>query len=117
MARHDQLVKILGMLGSSHDGEVVAAARRAQAYLVQHKLRWSDVVAGTPERASLERRLLELREQARRTPSVLDKDEIAELKALIREFTTSPTMEPTALRRVEWLEAVVAHAAGDAPAA
>ena len=39
----DRLVKVLGMLGSAHDGEVVAAARQAGKILQQHGHTWSDL--------------------------------------------------------------------------
>ncbi len=44
----DRLVKLVGMLGSEHDGEVLAAARKATALLKEAKLTWADVVTGTP---------------------------------------------------------------------
>jgi hypothetical protein len=40
----DKLVKVLGMLGSTFDGEVAAAGRRAHAMLKDAGLMWSDVV-------------------------------------------------------------------------
>jgi hypothetical protein len=113
MAKHDQLAKILGLLGSAHDGEVLAAARQAQAYLAQRKLRWGDVLGSGADsgRRAVERRLLALREAAHAKEAPFDKDELAEVKALIREFTGTDTIEPGTLRRIEWLEAVVEHAA------
>lgn len=41
----DRLVKLLALLDSSHDGEVVAAARRASALLQAEGLDWDAVVA------------------------------------------------------------------------
>jgi hypothetical protein len=41
----DKLVKVLGMLGSAHDGEVAAAGRRADAMVKGAGLRWVDVIA------------------------------------------------------------------------
>lgn len=113
MARHDQLAKILGLLGSAHDGEVLAAARQAQAYLAQRKLRWADVLGATSDssRRALERRLLALREAAHAAKPPFDKEELAEVKALIREFTASETVDPALVRRIEWLEAVAEYAA------
>jgi hypothetical protein len=40
----DKLVKVLGMLGSDHDGEVAAAGRRAHSMLKAEGLTWSDVI-------------------------------------------------------------------------
>src|SRR4051812_10259317 len=40
-----KLVKVLGMLGSAHDGEVAAAGRRANAMVKGAGLRWVDVIA------------------------------------------------------------------------
>jgi hypothetical protein len=42
----ERLVKLLGMLGSSHDGERAAAARKADALVREHGLVWSDVISG-----------------------------------------------------------------------
>jgi hypothetical protein len=39
-----KLVKVLGMLGSAHDGEVAAAGRRAHSMLKAMGLTWSDVI-------------------------------------------------------------------------
>ena len=39
-----RLVKVLGMLGSRHDGEVLAAARLAQYMLGQAKMSWADLL-------------------------------------------------------------------------
>ena len=44
----DKLAKVLGMLGSAHDGEVVAAARRAEAMVRGARLTWRDVIISTP---------------------------------------------------------------------
>jgi hypothetical protein len=40
----DKLVKVLGMLGSDHDGEIAAAGRRAHSMLKAMGLTWSDVI-------------------------------------------------------------------------
>ena len=40
-----KLVKVLGMLGSVHDGEVAAAGRRADAMVKGAGLSWGDVIA------------------------------------------------------------------------
>lgn len=41
----DKLVKVLGMLGSDHDGEVAAAGRRANAMIRNAGLTWGDVIS------------------------------------------------------------------------
>jgi len=38
------LVKVLGMLGSRHDGEVLSAARLAQAMISQSKVSWGELL-------------------------------------------------------------------------
>lgn len=43
-----RLVKVLGMLGSRHDGEALNAARTAHAMLAQSKLRWEDLLGVKP---------------------------------------------------------------------
>src|SRR5947207_14282681 len=40
----DRLVKLLGMMGSVHDGEVVAAARQAVRLRADAGLTWRDIV-------------------------------------------------------------------------
>ena len=41
----DRLAKLLGMLGSDHDGEVLNAARMADRVLRETGLTWADVIA------------------------------------------------------------------------
>jgi hypothetical protein len=43
----DKLAKVLGMMGSAHDGEVVAAARRADAMIRNASLTWQGVICST----------------------------------------------------------------------
>lgn len=43
-----RLVKVLGMLGSRHDGEVVNAARTAHAMLAQAKVSWAELLDVNP---------------------------------------------------------------------
>jgi hypothetical protein len=43
-ADHDKLVKILGMLGSSHDGEVLAAARKAEEERKRLNTSWDQLI-------------------------------------------------------------------------
>jgi hypothetical protein len=40
----DRLAKLLGMIGSHHDGEVLAAARKADQCIRQLGLTWGDVI-------------------------------------------------------------------------
>jgi hypothetical protein len=42
------LSKILGMLGSSEDGEVLAAAKMAEAKRVELGLSWEAIIMGAP---------------------------------------------------------------------
>ncbi len=44
----DKLAKVLGMLGSSHDGEALAAARRANAMIRGASLSWQDLINSPP---------------------------------------------------------------------
>lgn len=41
----NRLVKILGLLGSDHDGEIAAAGRKAHALIKGAGLTWDDVIA------------------------------------------------------------------------
>lgn len=40
----NRLIRIIGMLGSAHDGEVLNAARLASNMLENEKLRWEDII-------------------------------------------------------------------------
>ena len=51
----DRLTKLLGMLGSAHDGERAVAAAKADELVRSRGLTWSDVVA-RPQLASAPRR-------------------------------------------------------------
>jgi hypothetical protein len=42
------LCKLLGMLGSAHDGEVAAAGRKAHQHVRRLGLTWADVIAKPP---------------------------------------------------------------------
>src|SRR5262245_37251375 len=44
----DRLIKILGLLGSDHDGEVAAAGRKAHALIRGLGLSWSDIITTSP---------------------------------------------------------------------
>jgi hypothetical protein len=41
----DRLIKLLGMLGSAHDGEIANAGRLAHALVHQRGLTWADIIA------------------------------------------------------------------------
>jgi hypothetical protein len=43
-----RLVKVLGMLGSRHDGEALNAARSAHAMLAQAKMTWAELLNVKP---------------------------------------------------------------------
>ena len=46
----DRLTKLLGLLGSDHDGERATAARMASDLLRAHRLTWADVLGPAPPR-------------------------------------------------------------------
>jgi hypothetical protein len=48
----DRLAKLLGMIGSHHDGEVLAAARKADQCIRQLGLTWGDVIRVTTDGSS-----------------------------------------------------------------
>jgi hypothetical protein len=51
----DRLAKLLGMLGSDHDGEVVNAARAADRLVRRSGLRWPDIaMPAQPPRGPIE---------------------------------------------------------------
>ena len=43
----DRIARVLGMLGSAHDGEVIAAARQAERLRAAAGLTWADIVIRT----------------------------------------------------------------------
>jgi hypothetical protein len=51
----DRLARVLGMLGSGHDGEVLAAARQAERLRAEAGLTWFDIIArsATPAQQQL----------------------------------------------------------------
>jgi hypothetical protein len=51
----DKLAAILGMLGSNHDGEIVAAARQAERLRRDAILTWHDILAPAPAPPELRR--------------------------------------------------------------
>ena len=59
----DHLVKLLGMLGSHHDGERAAAGLKAHEFVHQLGLRWTDIIRVPPEWQHMARTC---REQAHR---------------------------------------------------
>ena len=70
----DRLAKLLGLVGSAHDGEALAAARKAHALITAAGMTWGEViendalrarVAGEPAPASNWRTIDEPAEQAR----------------------------------------------------
>jgi hypothetical protein len=40
----DRLIKLLGMLGSAHDGERAAAGLKAHEFIRRHGLCWADII-------------------------------------------------------------------------
>jgi hypothetical protein len=48
-AHRDTLVRVLGMLGSSHDNEALAAARKAEAMRARLSLTWDDLIVTPAE--------------------------------------------------------------------
>jgi hypothetical protein len=48
----ERLVKLLGMLGSGHDGERAAAGLKAHELVRRHGLTWSDILLAAPAPAS-----------------------------------------------------------------
>ena len=44
----ERLIKLLGMLGSAHDGERAAAGLKAHEFIKRHGLTWADVISTTP---------------------------------------------------------------------
>ncbi len=95
----DRLIKLLSLLSSSHDGEVVAAARRATALLVAEGLDWDAVLArggrswgaalGLPARYAAEVRRRQEAERTAESWERIARTQAAELAAL-RGHTPAP---------------------------
>ena len=51
-ADRSMLAKLLGLVGSHHDGEALSAARKAHALVMQRNATWLDVLAAAPQQPS-----------------------------------------------------------------
>jgi hypothetical protein len=47
-AAREHLCKLLGLLGSAHDGEIAAAGLKAHQFVNEHGLSWHDAIAVQP---------------------------------------------------------------------
>lgn len=99
-----RLVKVLGMLGSRHDGEVLAAARLAQYMLGQAKTTWAellDVKPGEePEPLPQEDDVEKAAAAAARQTKYADPDYPQMLKVLLK----SRALNATSRKRLEGME-------------
>jgi hypothetical protein len=95
----DHLCKLLGMLGSSHDGERAAAGRKAHEFLHQFGLSWRDIIHVPPEWQHMAKHC---RGQAHR------------LSAREFEFVNNISMSRRhpSDRQLEWLRAIFAKIGG-----
>lgn len=64
-----KLAKVLGMLGSEHDGEIAAAGRRANTMVKSAGLTWGDVISPTAPGPESPHRCPPRRWRTPRTPS------------------------------------------------
>lgn len=92
----DRFQKILGMLGSEHDGERAAAALKATSWLKEHGLSWSDMVVPVPVEEISEADLLAHRRDAMREAQRQKYDRNAS------EFRGRTTEEVWKARREQW---------------
>jgi hypothetical protein len=69
MAQLDKrkLIMVLGMMGSSHDGEVVNAARQAHQMLRAVGLTWRDVIKADFDKTAYQRAYMRKRRANERT--------------------------------------------------
>lgn len=99
-----RLVKVLGMLGSRHDGEVLAAARLAQYMLGQAKMSWGDLLGVNPgeepEPLPQEDTVEKAAAAAARSTKYADPDYPQMLKALLK----SRALNATSRKRLEGIE-------------
>ena len=100
-----RLVKVLGMLGSRHDGEVLAAARLAQYMLGQARTTWAellDVKPGEePEPLPQEDDVEKAAAAAARSAKYADPDYPQMVKTLLK----SRTLNAGSRQRLEGIEA------------
>ena len=68
----DKLVKVLGMLGSVHDGEIAAAGRRADAMVKGAGLSWDEVIVPAAPRSEQPQQQSRAPRRWRRTTSPSD---------------------------------------------
>ena len=99
-----RLVKVLGMLGSQHDGEVLAAARLAQYMLGQAKMSWADLLnvkpGDEPEPLPQEEDVQAAAAAAAKSRKYTDPDYPQMLRAVLR----SRALNATSRKRLEGIE-------------
>jgi len=99
-----RLVKVLGMLGSRHDGEVLAAARLAQYMIGQAKTSWAEVLeikpGEEPEPVAQEDNLAAAAAAAAKSRKYADPDYPDMLKVLLRNRALN-AQSRTRLERME----------------
>jgi hypothetical protein len=98
-----RLAKVLGMLGSKHDGEVLAAARLAQYMLVQAKTSWAELLEikpGDEEPEPLPQEEAAAAAAAARSRKYADPDYPDMLKALLK----NRALNPQSRQRLERIE-------------
>lgn len=102
----DQLVKVLGMLGSSHDGEVLNAAKKAADIVRTAGLQWGDVIV--PDSDDPRPILLDVN---RHIDRLSDEDQAAFLA--VREKYFNGDLAPADARRIAYLRDFVNALRGD----
>lgn len=98
-----RLVKVLGMLGSRHDGEVLAAARLAQYMIGQAKVSWAellDVKPGEEPEPLPQEDDVQAAAAAAQAHKNTDPDYPQMLKTLLR----SRALNPASRKRLELIE-------------
>ena len=93
----DHLAKLLGLLGSSHDGEVCTAGRKAHEFITRLRLTWNDVLYSPPEA------WWQMADLCNRHPHALSAKE--------RDFVANITRmrRPPTNRQLDWLVAIYAR--------
>jgi hypothetical protein len=98
-----RLVKVLGMLGSQHDGEVLAAARLAQYMLGQAKMSWADLLnvkPGEEPEPLPQEESVQAAEAAAKSGKYTDPDYPQMVRAVLR----SRALNATSRKRLEGIE-------------
>ena len=99
-----RLVKVLGMLGSRHDGEVLSAARLAQYMLSQSETTWAELLGVKP--GAEPEQVPQADEEATKAATAFYKGKYADpdYPDMVRALLKNRALEAKSRRRLEMIE-------------